>query len=111
MTNTKKSRDSSIDTATSSRLDGRASVPGSGKILFSSPQRPNRLWGPMNFLSNGYPGRHSRKKKRPRREADHLPPSSAGVKNGGAIPPPAIHLHGVVLNTATYGTMVPNIKT
>jgi hypothetical protein len=25
--------------------------------------------------------------KRPGREADHSPPSSAGVKNGGAIPP------------------------
>jgi hypothetical protein len=25
--------------------------------------------------------------KRPEREADHSPPSSAEVKNGGAIPP------------------------
>jgi hypothetical protein len=31
-------------------------------------------------------------------EAVHLPPSSAEVKNGGAIPPLPIHLYGVVLN-------------
>jgi hypothetical protein len=32
------------------------------------------------------------------READHSPPSSAEVKNGGAIPPLPIRLHGAVLN-------------
>jgi hypothetical protein len=30
---------------------GRGSNPGSGKI-FSAPQRPDRLWGPPNPLSN-----------------------------------------------------------
>jgi hypothetical protein len=36
--------------------------------------------------------------KRPGRETDHSPPSSADVKNDGAIPPLPIRLHGVVLN-------------
>jgi hypothetical protein len=30
------------------------------------------------------------------READHLPISSAEIKNSGAIPPPLICLHGEV---------------
>jgi hypothetical protein len=36
--------------------------------------------------------------KRPGREADYTLPSSAEVKNGGAIPALPISLHGVVLN-------------
>jgi hypothetical protein len=36
--------------------------------------------------------------KQPGCEAHHLPPSSAKVKDGGAIPPFDIHLHGMVLN-------------
>jgi hypothetical protein len=36
--------------------------------------------------------------KWPRNETDHSPPSSAEVKNDGAIPPIPIHLHGMVLN-------------
>jgi hypothetical protein len=35
--------------------------------------------------------------KRLKREANHSPPSSTEVKNGGAIPPPT-KLHGAVLN-------------
>jgi hypothetical protein len=35
--------------------------------------------------------------EQPGHEADHSPPSSAEVKNGGAIPPLPIHLHKVVL--------------
>jgi hypothetical protein len=35
--------------------------------------------------------------KRPRREADHSPPSSAEVKNGEVVPPLS-RPHGVVLN-------------
>jgi hypothetical protein len=62
---------------------GRAdSIPGSGKIFFSTPQRPDPLWGPPSLLSNGYRG-----VKQQGREADHSPPSSAEVKNGGVIPP------------------------
>jgi hypothetical protein len=36
--------------------------------------------------------------KRQERESDHSPPSSAEVKNGRAIPPPATCIHGIVLN-------------
>jgi hypothetical protein len=49
---------------------------------FSSPPRPERLWGPPSLLSNGYwGGGFSLGVKRPGREADHSPPSSAEVKN------------------------------
>jgi hypothetical protein len=33
------------------------------------------------------------------RKADHSHPANAELKNGGAIPPLPIRLHGVVLNT------------
>jgi hypothetical protein len=36
--------------------------------------------------------------KRPGSEADHSLPSSAGVKNGGAIPPLPIGIIGVMFN-------------
>jgi hypothetical protein len=42
------------------------------------PTQPPMQWVPA-VLSLG--------EMRPRREADRLPPSSAEVKNGGAIPP------------------------
>jgi hypothetical protein len=35
-------------------LDGGSSFPGRGNIFFFSLQRPDRLWGPPNFLSNRY---------------------------------------------------------
>jgi hypothetical protein len=52
------------------------SSPGRGWILFSSPSRPDRLWGPTSLLSNGYQG-----VKWLGYEADHLSPYSAEVKN------------------------------
>jgi hypothetical protein len=36
--------------------------------------------------------------KRPGRETDNSPPSSAEVKNDGATPPPLYKLHGVVID-------------
>jgi hypothetical protein len=70
-----KSQDSSVDTATSYGLDDRGvgvQVPV-GVRIFTSPDRPHRLWGPPNLLSNGYRGRLGH-------EADHSPPASAEVK-------------------------------
>jgi hypothetical protein len=46
--------DNSVGIATGYRLDDRSSILERGKILFSSLQRPDRLWGPPSLLSNGY---------------------------------------------------------
>jgi hypothetical protein len=59
--------------------DGLVSIPGKGKIFFSSPQRPDRLWGPPSLLSNRYRSLF-------RRSRMTGAWSSAEVKNGGAIP-------------------------
>jgi hypothetical protein len=64
--------------------------------FFSSPYHPGWLWGPPRLLYNGY-WRLSPEIKWQGCEADHPPQSSAEVKNGGAIPPHPIHLHGMVL--------------
>jgi hypothetical protein len=47
--------------------------------LFSSPRRPDRLWGPPNLLSNGHRGLSIPEVRRPWREAHHSP-TSAEVK-------------------------------
>jgi hypothetical protein len=52
------SRDSVVGIATGYELDDRGigfRVPVVLRI-FSSSNRPNRLWGPPNFLPNGYQG-------------------------------------------------------
>jgi hypothetical protein len=49
-------------------------------ISISSPLRPERLWGPPTLLSNGYQRLFPWGVKRPGREADNSPPSSAEVK-------------------------------
>jgi hypothetical protein len=67
-------------------LDNLGSIPGTARFFFS-PQRPARVWGPLSLLSNGYRGSLPGG-KRQGSEADHSPPTSAEVKNGGAIPPP-----------------------
>jgi hypothetical protein len=78
------SRDRSVGTVTSYGPDGRSSIPRRGKRFFSSPQRPDR---PTQPVSNEYRRHFSLWVKRPGRETDHLPPSSAKVKNSGATPP------------------------
>jgi hypothetical protein len=72
-------RDSAVGIAASYWLEDRGfgvrvSV---GSRIFTSPCRPDRLWGPPNLLSNVY---LSRGVKRPGREADHSSPASAVVK-------------------------------
>jgi hypothetical protein len=50
-----RSRDSSVGIVTGYMLDGPGSIPGSARFLIS-PQRPDRLCGPLSLLSNGYRG-------------------------------------------------------
>jgi hypothetical protein len=55
---TKLSRESVVGTATGYGLDDRGVVVRVplGARIFSSPGRPDRLWGPPNLLTNGYGG-------------------------------------------------------
>jgi hypothetical protein len=57
-----------------------------GQEIFPILQRPDRLWAPHGLLSNGH-REFFPELNRPEREADHTPPSSAEVEDGGAIPP------------------------
>jgi hypothetical protein len=59
-----RSRDSVVSIATGYRLDDRGigvRVPVVSRI-FSSPQGPDRLWGPPSLLSSGYQRHFSRGK-------------------------------------------------
>jgi hypothetical protein len=78
-----RSWDSVASIATGCGLDNqgvRVQVPV-GSRIFSSPHHSDRLWGPVNLLSNGYWGFFPQGAKRPQRESDHSPPASAKVKN------------------------------
>jgi hypothetical protein len=80
------SRDSSVSITTGYGLDGRRSILGKGEIfLFSTASRAAQgsAQPPIQWVS----GAVSPGVKRPGREADNSPPSSADVKNCGAIPP------------------------
>jgi hypothetical protein len=72
------SRGSSVSQSVSQSefSSGRA---GKG-IFFSSPPRPDRLWGPPTCLSTGYREDFSSRVKRSGREIDHSPPPGAEVK-------------------------------
>jgi hypothetical protein len=81
--------------------------------FFSSPPRPDRLWGPGSLLSNGYHGLFPLGVERPGREADHSPPSSADVKEcvWSYTSTPPVRLHGVVLNLKkSAGTWTQNFR-
>jgi hypothetical protein len=56
----------------------RSSSPGRVKN-FSSPHRPDQLWGPPSPILNGIPGAISPGVKRPGRGTDHSPQTSAKV--------------------------------
>jgi hypothetical protein len=77
------------------RLEFYGSISGGAWKFFSSPPRPERLWGSPSLISNGYQGALSLGVKRLGREADHSPPSSAEVKEWVEI-----HLHS--LNTPSW---------
>jgi hypothetical protein len=84
-----------VDIATGYGLDSECSVPGKGKIfLFSTAARP--ALGPTQPPIQWVLGDLSLGIKRQGREADRSPPSSAEGKNGRAIHPPPLRLHGVV---------------
>jgi hypothetical protein len=60
-------------------LHGPRSIPGTSRFFFS----PQRSAFPIRWV----PGAPPPGIKRQGHEADHSPPSSAEVKNGGALPP------------------------
>jgi hypothetical protein len=67
-------------------LDDWDSNPGEGNIsLFSVTSKP--ALGLTQIPIQWEQGPHLQEVKRLRREADHSPPYSAKIKNGGAIPP------------------------
>jgi hypothetical protein len=71
---------SAVGIATGYGLDGRGSILGRDKTcLFSTASRI--ALGPSSLLPNGYRGALSPGVKRPGREADNSPPTSAEVKN------------------------------
>jgi hypothetical protein len=93
--------DSAVGIATGYGLDDRevkVGVPVESRI-FSSPHRPDQLWGPPNLLSNGYSGGGALSPgvKRPGHEADHSPPTSAEVENLDLYNHSPIHLHGIIV--------------
>jgi hypothetical protein len=77
-----QSRGSAVGIATGYGLDGRRAGVRVlvGARIFTSPCRPDWRWGPPSLLSNGYQRFFPRRVKRPGREADHSPPTSAEVK-------------------------------
>jgi hypothetical protein len=44
----------SIDIAMGYWMYGRNSISSKGKIFFTTPQHPDRLWGPLSLLFDGY---------------------------------------------------------
>jgi hypothetical protein len=82
MFRTRRNRDIVVGIASGYGLDDRGvgvRVPV-GSRFFSSPLRPDRLWGPPHLLSNGTGRLFPPGLKRPGCEADHSPLASAEVK-------------------------------
>jgi hypothetical protein len=77
-----RSRDSSVGIATAYGLDDReVTVPVPlGSRIVSSPQRPDRPWGPTQPTIIRKPGALSPGVKRQGRDANHTPATSAKVK-------------------------------
>jgi hypothetical protein len=70
-----------------------------GPRIFTSPYRPDAIWGPPIHLSNGHRGL-----KRQWHEADYLPPASAEVD---LYIESHIRLHGEFLISKAKGQLYP----
>jgi hypothetical protein len=91
-----------VATLWTSRSGGR--IPAGA--TFSSPNCPKRLCGPHSVLFNEYRPPFP-EAKRPRREVNRSPASSAEAKNDwsytSAPPPPQMRLHGVDRDFSSLG--------
>jgi hypothetical protein len=85
------SRNSSVGIVTDYGLDGWGSIPDCTRYLTLSTPPPSAQTGsgaqPVSYPKGTGGGALSLGVKRPGPEVDHSLPSSAKVKNGGAIPP------------------------
>jgi hypothetical protein len=86
--------DCSVGMATRYGLDGGVLFPAGARGLFLCFTAPKKALGCTHSPIQLIPWL-----KLLEREADHSPPSSAEVKNSGAMPSLHIRLHGVVLNS------------
>ena len=80
----------------------------------SLSKSPDQLWGPPSFLFSGYRGSFPRI-KRPGREADHSPSSSADGKNKQSYTStspykPAWHVHGKYMFSTMSLYKTPKMK-
>jgi hypothetical protein len=79
-----QSQNTAVSVAMDYRVEGQCSNPGRGKMfLFSLSSRLalEHTQPPIHLV----PGAVSLGVKQLKHEADHLPPSSSEVKNGGAV--------------------------
>jgi hypothetical protein len=80
-------------------------------LTFSSPPRPEWLWGSSTLLSNRYRNLSQEKLKRPEREADRSPPCRFEIKNtcchASALP---VQFHGMAFGYAGRGSSKKNCK-
>jgi hypothetical protein len=75
-----------VGIATDYGLDCRSPIPGKGQEIFLYFSVSRLPLGPAQLPAQRVPGALSLGIKQSGRKTDHSPPSSADVKNGGAIP-------------------------
>jgi hypothetical protein len=99
VTNFVKTMTSSVSVVTGYRLDSQVTIPGRDKRFFVHSTVSRLALGPTQPPVQWVWGAVSLGLKQLGHEADHSPPSSSEVKNGGAIPsfPHASSWHGAKL--------------